>query len=92
MGRMSEVTVTAVQPVLGLADGATVTIERTPRIDAHIKAGHLLVVNEAPDDAPVVEEPDTSFGGFTATKSTKPSPKGKAKAADDTVDEPHAGD
>ena len=41
---MSEVTVKAIQPVLGLDDGAVVTIERTPRVDAAIRAGALAVV------------------------------------------------
>ena len=44
MRRMSEVTVTAVQPVLGLDEGVTVTVERTRRIDAHIASGSLRVV------------------------------------------------
>lgn len=41
---MSEVTVRAVQPVLGLDDGAVVTIERTPRVAAAIEQGRLVVV------------------------------------------------
>ena len=44
---MSEVTVKAMQPVLGLDDGAVVTIERTNRIDNAIKAGRLVVIDEA---------------------------------------------
>ncbi|WP_156479475.1 hypothetical protein ACK8HH_17110 [Gordonia sp. LUNF6] len=43
---MSEVTVKAIQPVLGLADGDVVTIERTPRIDTAIKAGRLVVQDQ----------------------------------------------
>lgn len=43
---MSEVTVTAVQPVLGLREGDTITVERTDRVDAHIKEGSLRVVDD----------------------------------------------
>lgn len=41
---MSEVTVRAVQPVLGLDEGAVVTIERTRRIAAAIEQGRLQVL------------------------------------------------
>ena len=34
----------AVQNVLGLRIGDTVTVERTPRVDAAIKAGRVAVV------------------------------------------------
>ena len=60
---MSEVTVKAMQPVLGLDDGAVVTIERTTRIDNAIKAGRLVVISETldpePAPEPVVAEPET---------------------------------
>ncbi|AVM01885.1 hypothetical protein C6V83_18070 [Gordonia iterans] len=42
---MSEVTVRAVQPVLGIPDGGTVTIEKTRRVAAAIEQGHLVVVD-----------------------------------------------
>ena len=41
---MSEVTVKANQPAMGLPDGATVTVERTDRVDGAIRAGILTVV------------------------------------------------
>ena len=60
---MSEVTVKAVQPVLGLEDGATVTIERTPRVDNAIKTGRLVVIAETADPEPagdpVAEAPES---------------------------------
>ena len=60
---MSEVTVKAMQPVLGLDDGAVVTIERTTRIDNAIKAGRLVVISETPNPEPapenVAEESET---------------------------------
>ena len=40
---MSEVTIRAAQNVLGLRRGDTVTVERTPRVDAAIKYGRVLV-------------------------------------------------
>ncbi|MCF8610063.1 hypothetical protein L5G28_07790 [Gordonia sp. HY285] len=46
---MSEVTVRAVQPVLGLYADAVVTVERTLLIDRHITAGHLIVEQGATD-------------------------------------------
>lgn len=71
---MSEVTVTAVQAVLGLAEGDTVTIERTKRIAAHIDAGHLrehkptpapaaaAVTVTEPDDAPTAPPAKSTRG------------------------------
>lgn len=58
---MSEVTVKAMQPVLGLDDGAIVTVERTPRVDAAINTGRLRVIDEptAPDAEPVVEQSES---------------------------------
>ena len=50
---MSEVTVQAIQPVLGLDDGAVVTIERTARVDAAISQGRLRVL---PDPIPGVDK------------------------------------
>lgn len=53
---MSEVTVKANQPALGLPDGAIVTVERTERVDGAINAGILTVVGDAavePLDEPV---------------------------------------
>lgn len=44
---MSEVTVKANQPALGLPDGAIVTVERTARVDGAINAGILTVVGDA---------------------------------------------
>lgn len=57
---MSEVTVRAMQPVLGLADGAVVTVERTRRVDAAITGGALQVVSEAepPPPTPAVAPPE----------------------------------
>lgn len=43
---MSEVTVQAMQPVLGLDYGAVATIERTRRVDAAIGQGRLRVIAE----------------------------------------------
>lgn len=45
---MSEVTVKAVLPVLGLNEGDEVTVERTPRVDGAIAAGFLLEVTDKP--------------------------------------------
>lgn len=52
---MSEVTVEAVQPVLGLLAGDVVTIEATRRVSKAIEAGRLKVI--APFPEPVAEEP-----------------------------------
>lgn len=58
---MSEVTVKANQPALGLPDGAIVTVERTERVDGAINAGILTVVGDAervePIDEPAIDEP-----------------------------------
>lgn len=42
---MSEVTVSAVQPVLGLDEGSVVTIECTRRVQAAVDAGALVLVD-----------------------------------------------
>lgn len=41
---MADVTVRAAWPVLGLEEGVTATIPRTPRVDELIARGHLTVV------------------------------------------------
>ena len=45
---MSELTVKAVLPVLGLNEGDEVTVERTPRVDGAIAAGFLIEVTDQP--------------------------------------------
>ncbi|QRY62754.1 hypothetical protein JVX90_00305 [Gordonia sp. PDNC005] len=47
---MSEVTITAVQPVLGLMVGDTVTVERTHRVDAAIKTGRVTVAGDESEE------------------------------------------
>lgn len=60
---MSEVTVKAMQPILGLDDGAVVTVERTPRVDAAISTGRLRVLDEP-------SEPLTAVNDSIAAAST----------------------
>lgn len=54
---MSEVTVRAIQPVLNLSIGDVVTVERTERVDAAIKGGHLAVIEPEKTE---VESPRTN--------------------------------
>ncbi|WP_353107832.1 hypothetical protein [Gordonia sp. (in: high G+C Gram-positive bacteria)] len=83
---MSEVTVTAVQPVLGLREGDTVTIERTERVARHIKEGHLRVVDgsvETTDVGTTSDHPDPipvdQVGGEGTASSEDTKPPSRAK-------------
>lgn len=75
---MSEVTVKAVQPVLGLEDGAVVTIEKTRRVAAAIEQGRLVeYLPEVPEVFPDLlpgeyqstPEPDPTVPNRNAAKS-----------------------
>lgn len=83
---MSEVTVKANQPALGLPDGAIVTVERTERVDGAINAGILTVVGDVeseplgePGDEPI-GEPDKLADTSDDVEPTKPrAPRGKSR-------------
>lgn len=53
---MSDVTIQTVQPVLGLPDGVTVTVERTRRVQAAIDAGRVRVVGSQTPPLPVLPD------------------------------------
>lgn len=73
---MSEVTVKANQPALGLPDGAIVTVERTARVDGAINAGILTVVGGEPSGDHPGQLPDTE----PDVEPTKPrTPRGKPR-------------
>lgn len=79
---MSEITVKAVQPVLGLPpEGAVVTVEHTPRVEAAIRSGHLVVVEGRP-----FEEGEPRSEG--AVSVVAPDPADDTNLADDDFVEP----